>query len=151
MLEGRHEDAIEGFRRAIPLAVQQVSDSRVGLIRAAHWARDLEAAREGSREADAETYEGLYIDAERALARAGVAALEGRTDEAVAGFRHSVELSTRHSSLFDAAMAQLSALILLPDEPAIAAWADEARERFEVVKSPPLLARLEEAVAARVA
>jgi hypothetical protein len=73
MLAGRPGEAIAGYRRAIPLAVQQVSDARVGLIRAAHWARDLEAAREGLREAEAETYGGRYIDAERALGRAGVA------------------------------------------------------------------------------
>jgi tetratricopeptide (TPR) repeat protein len=150
MLAGRHEEAIDGFRRAIPLAVQQISDARIGLVRAAHWAGDLEAARESSREADAESYEGLYIDAERALARAGVAALEGRRDDAVAGFRESVELSRRHGSLFDMAMTQLSALILLPDEPAWSDWVAEVRERFETVKSPPLLARLDEAVATRV-
>ena len=33
----------------------------------------------------------------------------------------------------------------------MAGWVDAARERFEVVKSPPLLALLEEAVSARVA
>ncbi len=150
MLDGRLGDAIAGFRRAIPLAVQQVSDARVGLIRAAHWARDLEAAREGLREADAETFAGRFIDAERALGRAGVAALEGRRDEALAAFHESVEHSRAQGSGLDAAMAQLSALILMPEEPTIAAWADEARQRFEIVKSPPLLARVDEAVAARV-
>jgi hypothetical protein len=46
------------------------------------------------------------------------------------------------------ALALLDALTLLPGEPAIS-WAEEARERFEGVKSPPLLARPDEAVAAR--
>jgi class 3 adenylate cyclase/tetratricopeptide (TPR) repeat protein len=150
MLEGRPGEAIVGFRTAIPVAVQQVSDARVGLIRAAHWARDLEAAREGLREAEAETFRGRFIDAERALGRAGVAALERRRDDALAAFRESVEHSQAQGSGFDAALAQLSALILLPDEPAIAGWAVEARQRFETVKSPPLLARLDEAIAARV-
>lgn len=40
-------------------------------------------------------------------------------------------------------------LNLLPDEPSISEWADEARQRFEIVKTPPLLALLEEAVAVR--
>jgi hypothetical protein len=79
-----------------------------------------------------------------------VAALEGRRDDALAAFRESVEHSRAQGSGLDLAMAQLSALILMPDEPAIAAWADEARQRFEIIKSPPLLARLDEAVAARV-
>jgi tetratricopeptide (TPR) repeat protein len=151
MLAGRPGDAIAGYRRAIPLAVQQVSDARVGLIRASHWALDLEAARDGLREAEAETFGGRYIDAERALGRAGVAALEGRKEDALAAFRESVEHSRLQRGGFDAAMAQLSALILLPDEPTIASWADEARACFEAVKSPPLLARVDEAAAARVA
>lgn len=64
--------------------------------------------------------------------------------------REAVETNTLGGYLFDAALAQLSALYLLPDEPSIAGWADEARARFETVKAPPLLARLEEAVATRV-
>jgi hypothetical protein len=150
-LEGHPEAAIAGFRRAIPLAVQQISDARLGLIRAAHWARDLEAAREGEREARAENYGGRFVEAEQTLAQAGVAALEGRRDDALASYRASIELSRLQNADFDLAMTQLSALILLPDEPSIAGWADEARERFEIVKSPPLLARLDEALAARVA
>jgi class 3 adenylate cyclase/tetratricopeptide (TPR) repeat protein len=150
MLAGHPHEAIDGFRKAIPLAVQQVSDARLGLIRAAHWARDAEVAREGLREAEAETYSGRYIEAERALARAGIAALEGRVADALADYRTSIDHSQRHGSRFDVALTQLSALILIPEELSIAAWAGEARRRFEIVKSPPLLARLDEAVAARV-
>ncbi|MGD8487071.1 MAG: hypothetical protein PVH07_10575, partial [Chloroflexota bacterium] len=47
------------------------------------------------------------------------------------------------------ALAQLAALWLLPAEQSIENWADEARERFTVIKSPPLLERLDEVLYAR--
>jgi class 3 adenylate cyclase len=52
-------------------------------------------------------------------------------------------------SRLHAAIAQLDALTLLPHEPSIAEWADAARERFAVIKSPPLLALLDRAIEIR--
>ncbi len=151
LVAGRYRDAVAGFRQAIPLAVQNQGDAHIGLIRAALLGRDLEAAREGLRHAESENWVGRYVDAERALAEAGIAALEGRTVEALAAFRRAVDMATAAGALFDVALVQLCALTMLPGEPSIAAWAQEARERFEIVKSPPLLERLEEAISARVA
>ena len=98
---------------------------------------------------EATPFLGRFSEATLALARAGVAALEGRSAEALAGFRSAVEDCTRAGSGLMAALAKLDALFLLPAEPAIADWADEAREAFEAVRSPALLARLDEAVAAQ--
>ncbi len=98
---------------------------------------------------DQEVYSGNFTEGTRLLAEAGVAALEGRTEEALAGFSGAVAKFTRNSSRLHAAVAQLDALTLLPQEPSIADWADAARERFEVVKASPLLALLDRAVAAR--
>jgi len=151
LLDGRPDEATAGFRSAIPLTVQNTTEARVGLIRSAAWAGDLEAAHEGLQEARAQSYSGHYADGVSAMAAAGVAALDDRHAESVAGYGRAVDLFTRSGAHFDTALTQLTALILLPDEASIAGWADEARERFEIVKSPPLLARLEEAIAARVA
>jgi hypothetical protein len=50
---------------------------------------------------------------------------------------------------FNAALVQLAALARLPNEPAVDGWADEARERFEIVKSPALLERLDDVLGSR--
>ena len=100
---------------------------------------------------DQEQYSGNGVEGVRLLAEAGVAALEGESDEAVARFSSAIEKFTRGGSPLHVALTQLDALTLLPDEPPIAGWADAARERFETVKSPPLLKLLDAAIAERVA
>jgi class 3 adenylate cyclase/tetratricopeptide (TPR) repeat protein len=148
LVAGHYETAIGLFRKTARLSFQNVTEARFGLVMAAHMAGDLEAAYEGMAEVEKEGYAGNYIDGIKLLASAGVAGLEGRPSEAVADYRAAVERFRRNGARFIVALAQLDALTVLPDEPSIAGWADEARERFEVVKSAALLARLDEAVAA---
>ncbi len=132
------------------MSSQSVWDVRFDLILAAHWARDVEVARKGLREAEAESDAGTFHHGVRALARAGVAALEGERNDALRDFRSAIAAFEKTGALFQVALTQLDALILLSDEPSIADWADQARERFETLKARPLLERLDEAVAARV-
>ena len=149
LVEGRLEGTIEAFRRGITLSAQDTANNRFQLTLAAHWARDPEAVREAAREAEREDYAGSFVEGIQHLAHAGEAVFDGRVAEALRSFRASVEAFTGVGTHFYAALAQLDALLLLPEEGAIDVWADEARERFEIVKSPPLLERLDEAVAAR--
>jgi hypothetical protein len=100
---------------------------------------------------DEEQYSGNGVEGLRLLAEAGVAALEGHTDDAVARFSGAIEKFTRGGSPMHVALTQLDALTLLPDEPSVAGWAVAARERFQTVKSPPLLKLLDAAIAERVA
>jgi class 3 adenylate cyclase/predicted ATPase len=149
LVHGRPGEAIESFRRAIAMFAQGGSEARFQFALAAHWLRDPEAARAAVREAEQEEYAGGIVDGIQQLARAGWAALDGRQAEALGAFRTSVEAFTRIGANFLAALVQLDAMLLLPEERSIDGWADEARERFEIVKSPPLLERLDEALAAR--
>ena len=146
---GHYAEATRLYARASQFQGQNTTDARFGYLLAAHYARDLEAAR-GAREALAdEPFAGTFVDAMQLLADAGVAALEDRPDEAVAGYRSAIAKLDASGSRFSVAQVQLDALITLPDEPSIEAWVGEARERFETVKSVPLLERLDEAVAIR--
>ena len=149
LLSGRAASAIDLFRAAAEVHSQNQADARLGLALAAHFAGDVDVARESLARMDQEVYSGNFVEGTRLLAEAGVAALEGRDEEALAGFSGAVERFERNSSRLHAAVAQLDALTLLPHEPSIADWADAARQRFEVVKAPPLLALLDKAVAAR--
>jgi class 3 adenylate cyclase/tetratricopeptide (TPR) repeat protein len=149
LFAGRPEDAIPIYREACRITSQNTGEARVGLALAAHLARDLDVAREAVVEIDKEVYSGNYIEGARALAAAGVAALDGRDLDALAGYRTAVDHIARNGARFHLALIQLDALFLLPDERAIDGWENEVRERFQVVGSPPLLERLDEVVYAR--
>ncbi len=149
LVSGQFEVAIERYRRAAQLTFQNITEARFGLILASHLAADAEAAREGVAGIDLETYAGHYIDGCRSLAAAGSAGLEGRRDEALAGYRASIESYGQNGARLNVALVQLDALTVLPNEASIAHWAEDARERFTTIKSPALLKRLDEAVAMR--
>jgi len=149
LVAGRAEEAIPIYREASRITSQNTIEARVGLVIASHLARDLEVAREALAEMDNEVYSGNYVEGVKSLAEAGVAALEGREADALAGYRAAIERLDRNGARVYRAFVQLDALWLLPDERSIDAWEDEVRERFEVVKSPPLLERLDEVVYAR--
>jgi tetratricopeptide (TPR) repeat protein len=150
LVAGRPQAAIDPFLEGMAMSSQSVWDVRFDLILAAHWARDVEVARKGLREAEAESDAGTFHHGVRALARGGVAALEGERNDALRDFRSAIAAFEKTGALFQVALTQLDALILLPGEPSIADWADQARERFETLKARPLLERLDEAVATRV-
>jgi hypothetical protein len=147
----RPQDAVPGIRAALAVSVQQATDARLALMRAAQWAGDIELAREALGLSEAAADLGRYMDAERALGRAGVAALEGRQGEALAAFRECIDVTRRWGCGLELALSQLCAIALPPDEDSIASSADEARAFFEQARMTPLLQRLDEAVAARVA
>jgi len=149
LVRGHYDEAVRLYADAALTLGQNTTDARYGYILAAHYARDLEAAL-AAREAMAEeSFAGAFVDGMRLLADAGVAALEERPDEALVGYRAAITRLRNSGARFSVAQVQLAALITLPNERSIDGWADEARERFEIVKSPPLLERLEEALAAR--
>ena len=146
---GHYDEAARLYAKASQVQGQNTTDARFGYLLAAHYARSLEAAREARESMADETFAGTFVDAMRLLADAGVAALEDRRDEALAAYRSALAKLGATGSPFSVAQVQLDALITLPDEPSIDGWAAEARERFEIVKSVPLLERLDEAVAIR--
>lgn len=146
---GHYDEATRLYATASRFQGQNTTDARFGYLLAAHYARDLEAARRAREAMADEPFAGVFVDAMQLLADAGVAALEDRHEEAVAGYRSAIAKLDASGSRFSVAQVQLDALITLPDEPSIDGWVAEARERFETVKSVPLLERLDEAVAIR--
>jgi hypothetical protein len=85
--------------------------------------------------------------AEIAHAHAAVAALEGRTSEALAGFRDVRATLGRLEQHFDAALRAIDAAVLLPDEAEVRAWAEDVRPLLEDLRARPYLAKLDEALA----
>jgi len=118
--------------------------------RAALWAGDVARARQAQDRLDEDLTTGSAIFGDRLAARAGVAALEGRVDDAVTGYR---EAMARHASVgtdLARARAGLDLVRLVGgSHPAGREAASEARAIFERVKAQPYLDLLDAAEAGK--
>jgi len=115
--------------------------------RAALWAGNVAGANDLVGQIDASVFRGQAIELDRATLRAGVAALEGRRADAVAGYREALRGWRSLGLAFDEAMAALDlAVLLVPTEREMAEAAsviEAARETLNRLGARPLLARLD--------
>ncbi len=136
-LPGAYDEAMTGARLAPYAQAPTIA------LRCALWMGDLERARRAREHVAAALDRGRAIGAIRRSLDAGLAALDGRRHEAVAGYRAAAATLRALDSPFDLALSQLdhATLVGLADPEARAA-ADEAREVLTRLDVPPLLARL---------
>jgi class 3 adenylate cyclase/tetratricopeptide (TPR) repeat protein len=121
-------------------------------MRPALWGRDLGRARMVADRLDAHRSTGFRVDTSRIAARAGIAALEGRTDEAIAGSREALTRLRSIGADFEVARAVLDFVLLVgADHPATREFAAEARAVFERVGARPYVERLDAALAGHAA
>jgi class 3 adenylate cyclase len=116
--------------------------------RAALWAGDIDDARSlAQRTAESGAY-GPVAEARLGTLRAGIAAREGRTVEALALYRDALRNWRETHSAWDEALTGVDMAVLLdPSEPEVAAAAASSRAIFERLRAAPFLARLDEALA----
>jgi len=118
--------------------------------RAALWAGDAATARRLMDKLAEASYWGLALEADRVCLGAGIAALEGRTVDALAGYREALRAYRQLDLAFDEALAGIDMAILLgPSEREaadVAAAIATARETLTRLGAAPFLARLEAAV-----
>ena len=118
--------------------------------RAALWAGRLEEARELAARVDASIVRGRAIAVDRITLHAGVAALEGRRSDAVAGYREAIRGWQQIGLAFDEALAGLDlAILLAPTERELAdagAIVESTRAILTRLGALPLLTRLEAAL-----
>ncbi len=120
----------------------------IGSARAAIRARDTHGARAGIDSALLREELGLTFDRDRLSLRASLAALDGRRDEAVAGYREAARLSRELDDPLGLAETLLDAVITLgPTDPESAVFAAEARLVYERRGARAMLSRLDEALA----
>lgn len=114
-------------------------------VRPALWQRDAIRARAVAERLDADPDAHATVSrVNRAAAWAGIAALEGRRDEAIAGYRDALKRYREIGYDFQVARVDLDMLMLLsPDLPEAGAVAEEARAVFERVGARPYLERLD--------
>ena len=115
------------------------------------WAGDAATARELTVRIEASLIRGQAIGLDLATLRAGVAALDGRRAEAIAGYRDVLRGWRQLDLAFDEALAALDMAILLAptagemaEAPAAIDW---TRETLTRLRAAPLLERLDEATA----
>jgi class 3 adenylate cyclase/predicted ATPase len=146
-LRGRLADALQEWLAAAefkPAEPQWLNEA----MRAAVWQRDAALLSElAERHAAAPDAAAAAPAVDGLAARSGLAALEGRLDEAVVGYRRAI--ATYHDFGFDffAARTVIDAVRVLGGERLGPDLVDEARGVFERVGAQPYLTWLDEALA----
>ena len=111
-------------------------------------ARDAGLARKDIAEMDASPRRGRAIDADRATIHAGIAALEGRTAEALAGYRQALGVWRDLGLVWDEALCAIDmATVLDPTEPEVRSAGEAAREILVRLRAIPFIERLDAALA----
>jgi class 3 adenylate cyclase/predicted ATPase len=140
-----HGDVVQaylGFGRALSRDPEDPA-AFTGAMRAAIWLRDLDKARESAAAIEAQRATGRSMYATRLWARAAVAALEGRREEAERGFVDAIRLAEELEARFEAARLRLDAVLLLPDADEVRQWAQAALGVFEELGARLYLDRLD--------
>jgi hypothetical protein len=112
--------------------------------RAALWARDPAGALEDLAALEATRFHGPSVDADRSTMRAGVAALEERSGEALSSYREALHAWRDLGLAWDEALCGVDmALFLDASDPLVRAAADVSRATLTRLEAAPILARLE--------
>ena len=115
-------------------------------VRSALWAGDTEAAADVVATFGARGFSGAALEADRAAAKAGLAALQGRGAEATAGYREALRAYRQLGLVFDEAATVVDMATLLPvperASPEVATAVVAARATLERLGARPFLDRL---------
>src|SRR3954471_2217636 len=120
--------------------------------RPALWSGNLEDARRLADAADEAGGFGPLVAARRHTSRAGIAALEGRTADALSLYRDALRGWRSVHAVWDEALTGIDmATVLDPSEPDVAAAIKSTREILERLGAKPYLERLDAAVTSQSA
>jgi len=116
-------------------------------VRAALWARDGDASRAAIDLLDQAGFHGRVVELAGITFRAGLAALDDRPVEALAGHRHALAGWREIGLPLDEAFTAIEMATLLdPADPVVSAAAERAREILVPLRALPFLDRLEAAM-----
>ncbi len=147
LVDGRLADAASAGEEAVATTSYFAPIGLPVAARASLWDRDGARAARTLATLDASGYYGAALAADQQTIRAGLAALEGRTSDAIAGYREALRAWRSLRLVWDEALVALDMAILLgPDEPEAAAAAEVARDTLVRLDARPFLARLDQAL-----
>ena len=140
--------ARDAFLETTEIDLSQASDSLYRAARRTLWAGSNEDARTALARLEELGGYGRVEDARRATLRAGIAALEDRTSEALGLYREALTLWRGSHSVWDEALTGIDMATLLdPKEPEVAAVIASTRAILERLRAKPYLERLDAAEA----
>ncbi len=123
---------------------QGVAEGYLLAARCALGLRDPAAARDDLDRSQPSTRRGRAVDSERTGIRAGIAALEGRPEEAMAGFRAALKEQRDLGLEWYEALCTLDIASLLdPDDPEVRAEVERTRRILIRLRAIPFLTRLD--------
>jgi hypothetical protein len=147
LAEGRFKEASEAW---LAMASMSALNAPYVLPRAAYTAllaHDRAKATQALEQLDATGAHGRALEADRTAIRAGLAALDGRTAEAVAGYRTALAGWRELGLPWDEAINSLVFVRLVgAQDPDARAAAESAREILERLRAVRILAMLDDAV-----
>jgi class 3 adenylate cyclase/predicted ATPase len=146
LLTGRLDEAYRAALRAVEQWENYGDVCLPVALRAGLWHGRVGQVREVRDRLDRELRGGAWMAATRGWASAAVDALDGRAQDALAGFSQAVEMYGRIGMNWPKACAVLDAVKLLPAEFVPPQWSDEARQILERLAAAPYLAMLDEAL-----
>jgi class 3 adenylate cyclase/tetratricopeptide (TPR) repeat protein len=145
---GRLTDARAAWDRYAEISKSNLSEAKERRARAALWLGEVEQARADLAAIDAAGVHGPAIETGRGTIRAGIAALEGRSGDALALYRDALRGWRDLGLAWDEALCGLDMATLLDQgESEVRAAADASREILVRLEAAPFLARLDAAMA----
>ena len=145
---GRLADARAAWRRCVEISPLVARWVLPFAARAAIWTRDVAGARDDLAAFDAEPTHLATFEADRTTIRAGVAALEGRTADALALYREALRAWREMGLDWDEALCGIDMATLLdPIEPDVRAAAKRSREILVRLEAKPFIERLDAVLA----
>ena len=146
---GRLADARTFYRRAAEVSPANINISLTRSARAALWQHDSAGAMADIAALDAAGLHGQAVEADRTVIQAGIAALEGRSADAISLYRVARRAWRDLGLVWDEALCGLDmALFLGHEDPEVAAAAASAREILVELGATPFVERLEAVLAA---
>jgi tetratricopeptide (TPR) repeat protein len=144
---GNFAEARSAFHEAGSFSSPLLAVTRPRAARAALWSGDPAGAQEDLAAIEASGIHGPSVEAERRTIRAGLAALEGRSIEAMAHYREALRMWRDLGLAWDEALCGLDMALLLSGESSdVRPVAEATREILVRLGAAPFIARLDAAL-----
>ena len=145
----RFGEAAAGWRACAAMAAGQATTQYAQAARAALWSRDAADAAQDLAGIDATGVRAPVVELRRRTIRAGLAAHEGRSADALRLYRDAMTEWASLGLAYEEALTAVDAVLLLdPSEPEVRAAGERARGVLTRMGAAPLLERLAAATAA---
>jgi tetratricopeptide (TPR) repeat protein len=144
---GRLDDAAADWRELSTTQASYAPAYTYQAARASLWNDDARGARADLASLDATGVHGKVVEVRRATVRAGIAAAEGRSADALALYRDALRGWRDVGLVWDELLTEVDMAILLdPADPEVREAADAARRELTRVGARPFVARLDAAL-----